>query len=209
MAFAIVGAALPAAILFALRDDTIGWNGPAHCWLVGASALAALGAAALLTFRGASDNDARAVIAGGAFSTMAALLAVHGLATPGVLVGDNGVVALSGGVTIPVGALLLSLLGIPSLADPRRIRTILGVQLFTMVAIFAVSGLGILFPALVPNVPAPKSFSAILLLIGGGSLLFARRRCEPHAPTRSAVEAATSQCSSASGGSPSHCCPHC
>ena len=171
MTFAILGAALPAAILFGLRDSTVTWNGPAHCWLVGASALAALAAAGLLTFRGAADHDARAVIAGGAFSTMATLLAVHGLATPGVLVGSNGVVALSGGVTIPVGAALLALLGVPSLADPRRIRTILSIQLATMVAIFAVSGLGIIFPALVPDVPAPKSFSAMLLLVGGGALL--------------------------------------
>jgi HD-GYP domain-containing protein (c-di-GMP phosphodiesterase class II) len=168
---AIVGAAIPAATLFALRNNEVTWNGPAHCVLVGASAVAALTAAALLTFRGAADHDARAVIAGGAFSTMAALLAVHGLATPGVLVGGNGVVALSGGVTIPVGAALLSLLGVPSLADPRRIRAILGIQLATMVAIFAVSGLGLLFPALVPGVPAPKSLSAILLLVGGSGLL--------------------------------------
>jgi HD-GYP domain-containing protein (c-di-GMP phosphodiesterase class II) len=167
MAFAIVGAALPAAILFALREHEVTWNGPAHCWLVGASALAALAAAALLTFRGAKDRDPRAVIAGGAFSTMATLLAVHGLATPGVLVGSNGVVALSGGVTIPVGAALLSLLGVPALADPRYLRRLLCVQFLAMIAILTVSWLGILFPTLVPDVPAPKSFSAILLLIAG------------------------------------------
>jgi HD-GYP domain-containing protein (c-di-GMP phosphodiesterase class II) len=171
VALAVVGAVLPAAVLWGLRDSTVTWNGPAHCWLVAASALAALAAAALLTFRGAADHDARAVIAGGAFSTMATLLAVHGLATPGVLVGDNGVVAVSGGVTIPVGAALLCLLGIPSLADPRRIRMILSIQLATMVTIFAVSGLGIVFPSLVPDVPHPKSFSAILLLIAGSIFL--------------------------------------
>jgi HD-GYP domain-containing protein (c-di-GMP phosphodiesterase class II) len=171
LALAALGAALPAIVLYALRDSVVRWDGPAHCWLVGASALAALAAAALLTFRGAADHDARAVIAGGAFSTMAALLAVHGLATPGVLVGSNNVVALSGGVTIPVGAALLSLLGVPSLADPRRIRMILGAQLATMLTIFVVSGLGIAFPTLVPDAPAPKSLSAILLLIAGFALL--------------------------------------
>jgi HD-GYP domain-containing protein (c-di-GMP phosphodiesterase class II) len=186
MTFAIFGAVLPAAVLFWLRHDEVNWSGPSHCWLVGASALAALAAAALLTFRGAADRDARAVIAGGAFSTMATLLAVHGLTTPGVLVGSNGVVALSGGVTIPVGAALLSLLGVPSLADPRRIRAILGVQLATMVAIFAVSGLGLAYPALVPHVPAPKSLSAILLLAGGGALLLlvALRAARTYALTR-------------------------
>ena len=168
---ALVGAAIPAIVLYALRTHEVTWNGPRHCWLVGLSALAAMAAAALLTFRGARDRDARAVIAGGAFSTMAALLAVHGLATPGVLVGSNGVVSLSGGVTIPVGAALLVLLGIPSLADPRRIRTLLQLQLAAMAIIFVVSGLGLEFPSLVPNVPAPGTWSAILLLIGGGALL--------------------------------------
>jgi HD-GYP domain-containing protein (c-di-GMP phosphodiesterase class II) len=168
---AIIGAAAPAVILFALRDREITWNGALHCWLVGPSALAAFIASGLLTFRGAADRDARAVIAGGAFSTMAALLAVHGLASPGVLVGPNGVVALSGGVTIPVGAALLSLIGVPALADPRRIGMLLRLQLAAMVAVFAVSGLGIEFPSLVPNVPAPKSFSAILLLVVGATFL--------------------------------------
>ena len=171
MTFAIVGAALPAALLYFVRDHHVGWSGSSHCWLVGAGALAALAAAALLTFRGAADHDARAVIAGGAFSTMATLLAVHGLATPGVLVGSNGVVALSGGITIPVGAALLALLGVPSLSDPRRIGLILRVQLTTMVAIFVVSGLGVVYPAFVPRVPAPKSLSAMLLLVAGGALL--------------------------------------
>jgi HD-GYP domain-containing protein (c-di-GMP phosphodiesterase class II) len=171
MFYALIGAVTPAIVLFALRNHEVTWDGPRHCWLVGLSALAAFAAAGLLTFRGARDHDARAVIAGGAFSTMAALLAVHGLATPGVLVGSNGVVALSGGVTIPVGAALLTLLGVPRLADPRRLRLILGIQLATMVVIFVVSGLGLEYPVLVPDVPAPKSLSAILLLLGGGALL--------------------------------------
>jgi hypothetical protein len=36
---------------------------------------------------------------------MAGLLALHGLATPGVLVGQNGVIAITGGLTLPVGGL--------------------------------------------------------------------------------------------------------
>ena len=169
--FAVPGLAIPAIVLFLERSHEVHWTGPTHCVLVGASALAALAAAALLTFGGARERDSRAVIAGGAFSTMATLLAVHGLATPGVLVGSNGVVAVSGGVTIPVGAALLSLLGVPALADPRYLRRILTVQFAAMVAILAVSGLGIAFPALVPSVPAPRTLPAILLLIAGAVLL--------------------------------------
>ena len=44
------------------------------------------------------------MLLGTAFSTMTALLAVHGLATPGVLVGLNGVVAFAGAASLPAGA---------------------------------------------------------------------------------------------------------
>jgi HD-GYP domain-containing protein (c-di-GMP phosphodiesterase class II) len=167
----LAAALVPAAALLVLWEHEIAWNGPLHCWLVGISATAALVASGLLTFRGASDHDARAVIAGGAFSTMAALLAVHGLATPGVLVGANGVVAFSGGVTVPVGAGLLVLIGVPQLADPRRIPLLLRLQLATMAGVFTISGLGIAFPALVPHVPATGSVSAKILLGVGLVLL--------------------------------------
>jgi hypothetical protein len=40
---------------------------------------------------------------------MGALLAVHGLLTPGVLVGLTGVVSLTGAATLPVGAAVLVL----------------------------------------------------------------------------------------------------
>ena len=58
---------------------------------VGVSALVAALASLTLTVVGARRNDGRTVIVGMAFSVMAALLAIHGLATPGVLVGMNGV----------------------------------------------------------------------------------------------------------------------
>jgi len=40
---------------------------------------------------------------------MASLLALRGLATPGVVVGSNGVVSLTGGATLPVGGAILAL----------------------------------------------------------------------------------------------------
>ena len=50
---------------------------------------------------------------------MAALLAVHGLVTPGVLVGQNGVIALTGAATLPVGAAVLALSALPRFNDAR------------------------------------------------------------------------------------------
>ena len=85
------------------------------------AALAATVASAILTVAGARRRDGRTVLLGTAFSTMTALLAVHGLATPGVLVGPNGVVAFAGAASLPAGALVLALSALPALRRPRRI----------------------------------------------------------------------------------------
>ena len=53
-----------------------------------------------------------------AFSTMTALFAVHALATPGFIVGMNGMIALAGGLSVPVGAGLLALTALPVAAPP-------------------------------------------------------------------------------------------
>ena len=65
------------------------------------------------------------MLLGTAFSTMTALLAVHGLATPGVLAGPNGVVAFAGAASLPAGALVLALSALPALRRPRRIGALL------------------------------------------------------------------------------------
>ena len=74
-----------------------------------------------LSIAGARARDGRTVLMGMAFSTMTALFAVHALATPGFIVGMNGVIALAGGLSVPVGALLLSLTALP-VAAPSRLR---------------------------------------------------------------------------------------
>ena len=67
-----------------------------HFYGVGVSALTATAAAAAVTWYGARRDDVRTVVVGGGFSLMAALLAVHGLSTPGVLIGPNGLIAVTG-----------------------------------------------------------------------------------------------------------------
>ena len=101
LAFGGTAAAAPALLLhFFGRDATVidgGW----HFFGVGLSALAAAFAALLLTAAGARRNDGRTVLVGTAFAAMAALLGLHGLATPGFIVEMNGVVALTGAATLP------------------------------------------------------------------------------------------------------------
>ena len=69
-----------------------------------------------LTIAGVRANDGRTVLLGAAFSTMTALLAIHGLATPGIIVGTNGVIALAGAASLPAGGAVLALTALPRCA---------------------------------------------------------------------------------------------
>ena len=74
-----------------------------HFGLVSAAAAIASLASLALSVAGARARDGRSVLMGMAFSTMTALFAVHALATPGFIAGPNGVIALAGGLSVPVG----------------------------------------------------------------------------------------------------------
>ena len=53
------------------------------------------------------------MLLGTAFSVMAGLLSLHGIATPYYFVGENGVVSFTGGATLPIGGAILALSAIP------------------------------------------------------------------------------------------------
>ena len=89
-----------------------------HFALVAAGALVAAFASVWLTILGARANDGRTVLIGAAFSTMTALLAIHGLATPGGIVGQNGVIALAGAASLPAGGAVLALTALPAMRRP-------------------------------------------------------------------------------------------
>lgn len=144
-----------------------------HFYGVGLSALVAAAAATALLTVGARRGDPRTVIMAGGFTIMSALLAVHGLVTPGVLVGRNGVVALSGAATLPVGAAVLALSGVRRLNSPRSIPLVITVQGAIVLVVIAVSAVGIAVPRLVPSVPAARSTAAWALLAVGLALFTA------------------------------------
>ncbi len=143
-----------------------------HFYGVGVSALVAAAAAFVLMTIGARRGDARTVVIAGGFTIMAAILAVHGLVTPGVLVGNNGVVALSGAATLPVGAAVLALSTLAVVNERRSIPFLLGLVAAIVAIILTVSLVGVLVPRLVPNVPEARS-SAAWTLLAVGLLLFA------------------------------------
>src|SRR5258708_11612415 len=122
----------------------------AHFYAVGVTALVATTAAVAITVAGARRNDTRTVIVGGGFSLMAALLAVHGLVTPGMLVGSNGLIAVTGAATLPVGGIVMALSALPVFASARAIPRVLGIQAVLALAIVVVSVVGLVEPSLVP-----------------------------------------------------------
>src|SRR6478736_4019646 len=157
---------------------------------VGLTALTAAIASLALTIQGARRKDGRTVLVGTAFSVMAALLAIHGLATPGVLIGDNGVIAFTGGATLPVGAAVLALTALPALRRPKSVRPLILLQVSLLGAVITLGAVGMLVPTSVPNVPAPGSREAVSALFIGLALfgLLAARALRTFLLTRRAAD---------------------
>ena len=171
------GAVVPGSSLlfFGQHAHTLGTN--THFFGVGVSAVMAAVAALALTIIGVRRQDGRVVLVGTAFTVMAALLAIHGLATPGVVIGDNGVIALTGAMTLPVGGAVLALSALPGLRRPQGIRPLLALQAVALVGVVGLGIAGMAVPSLVPAVPEPDSPPAIGALIVGAffySLLLLR-----------------------------------
>jgi HD-GYP domain-containing protein (c-di-GMP phosphodiesterase class II) len=95
---------------------------------------------------------------------MAALLAVHGLMTPGVVMGSNGLIAITGALTLPVGGLVLMLSTLPRFTRPTAIPRLIAIQASIAAGILLLSLVGAIYPSVVPSVPAPRSAPALALL---------------------------------------------
>ncbi len=167
LAACAAGVTLPVAILHFLGRHEVEISSEVHFWAVGATAFAATLAALALTIVGARREDTRTVVVGTAFSVMAALLALHGLASPGVLVDFNGLVAFTGGATLPVGGAVLALTALPALQRPQDVGRVLVLQLCLLAAVAVVGTVGMLVPSFVPAVPEPGSPVALAALAAG------------------------------------------
>ena len=157
----------PLVALVAFGDEL--WMPPAavHFWLVAGTAAVAALASASLTAAGARRLDGRAVLLGTAFSTMCALLVVHGLATPGIFVGPSGLIAFAGALALPVAVAVLALTALPRLRRPHRVGPLLALQAVLAVAVLALGAIGLSVPSSVPAVPASGSTAAQVLLLAG------------------------------------------
>ncbi len=160
-------ASLPLAILHFFGREQVQVEGWVHFSFLAFGSLAAATAALALTVVGARRGDGRTVLLGTAFSVMTGILAVHGLATPGILTGQNGVIAFSGAAVLPVGGAILALSALPGLRRPTAVRPLLVLQATLLAMVLALGLIGILFPESVPAVPEAGSAPAIVLLVVG------------------------------------------
>jgi HD-GYP domain-containing protein (c-di-GMP phosphodiesterase class II) len=167
LALAAGVALLPAAFLELIGQREVHPGAFVHFGVVAFAAAAATAAALTLTLVGARRRDGRSVLVGGAFSVMAALLCLHGVATPGVLLASNGVVAFTGGATLPVGGLLLALGAIPVLVRPPAVPALLAGCAALVAVVVGLGAAAVLDPGLVPSVPETRSPPALVLLAVG------------------------------------------
>ena len=101
---------------------------------------------------------------------MAALLALHGLATPGIILPYNGLVGFTGAATLPIGGAVLALSALPSLRRPRNIRRLLALQAVMVTTIAGLGTAGMLRPSLLDDIPKPGDPTALAAL--GAAVLF-------------------------------------
>lgn len=163
----VLAALIPFAAQRLYGHRHVMYGSDVHFAGVGLTALTAALAALALTIQGARRRDGRTVLVGTAFSVMASLLAIHGLATPGVLVGYNGVIAFTGGATLPAGAAVLALTALPALRRPKSVRPLIVLQIVLLTCVITLGVVGMLVPSAVPNVPTPGSPEALAALAVG------------------------------------------
>jgi putative nucleotidyltransferase with HDIG domain len=160
-------AILPPALIHFISRDQVQLSSEFHFWSVVLSSLLATVAGVVLSYGGARRGDARAVLVGTAFTVMASLLFVHGLASPGFVVEMNGVVALTGAATLPVGGVILALSALPAARSPRAVTPLLWLQGALMAGVVALGLIALWVPSLVPSVPEPASPAALITLVLG------------------------------------------
>ncbi len=190
LALGAAGAAVPSSLIGFVGRDGVHLGGTLHFLGVGVSATVAAVAAAALTIVGARRNDGRTVLLGTAFTAMAGLLAIHGLATPDVLIPYNGLVGFSGAATLPIGGAVLALSTLPALRRPAAVGRLLALQGALILTIAALGLVGMLEPDVVPDVPEPGDplalttlglaavFYGVLLLRSLKTYLLTRRRSD-------------------------------
>ncbi len=165
-------AVLPALAVAVSAGRLVMIPGLLHLLVVGVAGLLAGGAAVVMSVIAARHNDGHGVWLGMAFSVIAALLVIHALATPGVLVGANGLVQVAGVLNLPIGGAILAASGLPAFRRPHRVGRLLVIQL-SVLGLLAIAGtVALAHSDLIPMVPVPSTTSAnIIFAISAAALI--------------------------------------
>jgi HD-GYP domain-containing protein (c-di-GMP phosphodiesterase class II) len=126
-----------------------------HFYAVSATALLCAGLAVALGVLGVRRRDRRTASIGAGFTVMAALLAVHGLTTPGFLIDGEytAAVGVSGALAVPLGGgvILASLLSRPR--ELGYVRDLVFLQIGVVAVMLAFGSLALLSPQTIPSIP--------------------------------------------------------
>ncbi|HEY6761695.1 MAG TPA: HD-GYP domain-containing protein [Baekduia sp.] len=166
-------AAVPAAVIhFFVSESQAPITAGEHLGIMAVGSTVAALCSVALMLGGFRRRETRAVVAGGAFAAMTLILLIHGLATPGVIIGPNGIVQVAGGLALPIGGAILTVAALPALRGPRHLHLVTATLIGVLVLIAALGGLAFAMPERIPAVPGYDSPEATALLIVG-ELLFA------------------------------------
>jgi putative nucleotidyltransferase with HDIG domain len=111
-------------------------------------------------------------------------------------VGSNGMIALAGGLSVPVGAVLLALTALPALRRPANVRGLVALQVTLFAGILVLGLVGLAFPQEIPAVPQAKSTPSDLLFgVGATALgLLILRAVRTYRLTRRAADLTVALC---------------
>jgi HD-GYP domain-containing protein (c-di-GMP phosphodiesterase class II) len=127
-----------------------------HVLAVTGTAAVAAAVSVLMTRAAIRRNDTRAGLVGVAFTVMAGLMTIHGLATPGVFLEEyarNATVGLAGVLAVPAGGVILAAAVLAPPARTGATRVVARCQAAALAALLVFGVVGLVHPELIPLVP--------------------------------------------------------
>ena len=167
-----IGLAPVAPLLLAHNRDAFAVP-DVHFYAVSATALLCAALAGTLGVLGVRRRDRRTAGIGAGFTVIAALLAVHGLTTPGFLIDSEytAAVGVSGALAVPLGGgvILASLL-----TRPRQlgyVRDLVLLQIGVVAVMVAFGALALLAPSAIPSIPVALR-PLVWWIVAGNALIY-------------------------------------